>query len=141
MFKDILLAIDLNDVDESSRAIEFVRDYAGHAGATIHVVTVVPDFTMSIVGSYFPKNFEKQALEDATSKLKALTDERFGEGLKVQHIITHGTVYQEIVAAAEKTGADLIVVCSGARDLKDYLLGTNAARVVRHATASVMVIR
>jgi nucleotide-binding universal stress UspA family protein len=37
--------------------------------------------------------------------------------------------------------ADLIVVGSHRPAMKDYLLGTNAARVVRHAHCSVLVVR
>ncbi len=141
MFKDILLAIDLNDIDAASRAIDYVRDTASNCGARVHVVTVVPDFSMSIVGSFFPEGFEGKALEEARTRLKSLSAEWFGGSLKVQNIVAHGTVYQEVMAAAKKTKADLIVVCSGSRDLKDYLLGTNAARIVRHADVSVTVIR
>lgn len=38
-------------------------------------------------------------------------------------------------------GADLIVMASQRPELKDYLLGPNAARVVRHAEQSVLVVR
>ena len=46
-----------------------------------------------------------------------------------------------ILDLAEKIGADLIVMASHRPELKDYLLGPNAARVVRHAECSVMVVR
>ncbi|MFQ5760821.1 MAG: universal stress protein, partial [Acidiferrobacterales bacterium] len=42
---------------------------------------------------------------------------------------------------AEKAGCDLIVMASQRPELKDYLLGPNAARVVRHANCSVLVAR
>jgi nucleotide-binding universal stress UspA family protein len=37
--------------------------------------------------------------------------------------------------------ADLIVLAAHRPELKDYLLGPNASRVVRHAKCSVYVIR
>ena len=40
-----------------------------------------------------------------------------------------------------KAEADLIVVGSHRPAMRDYLLGTNAARVVRHAHCSVLVAR
>ena len=56
--------------------------------------------------------------------------------------VTHGpTIYTEILAFAEEVGGDLIVVGSHRPAMKDYLLGTNAARVVRHARCSVLVAR
>jgi len=45
------------------------------------------------------------------------------------------------LAVAEEAVADLIVVGSHRPAMKDYLLGTNAARVVRHARCSVLVAR
>ena len=43
--------------------------------------------------------------------------------------------------AADKLKCDLIVMASHRPELKDYLLGPNAARVVRHARQSVFVVR
>jgi nucleotide-binding universal stress UspA family protein len=59
----------------------------------------------------------------------------------VQHIVGHGTIYREILVRAERTKCDLIVMASHRPELQDYLLGPNAARVVRHAKCSVMVVR
>jgi nucleotide-binding universal stress UspA family protein len=47
----------------------------------------------------------------------------------------------EILGIAEEAGADLIVVGSHRPAMGDYLLGTNASRVVRHAGCSVLVAR
>jgi nucleotide-binding universal stress UspA family protein len=50
-------------------------------------------------------------------------------------------VYEEILATARDLKADLIVMASHRPELKDYLLGPNAARVVRHSDVSVLVVR
>ena len=42
---------------------------------------------------------------------------------------------------SEAIKADLIVMGSHRPELRDYLLGPNAARVVRHAPCSVVVVR
>ncbi len=49
--------------------------------------------------------------------------------------------YREIMAFADETGCDLIVMTSHRPELSDYLLSPNAARVVRHARQSVLVVR
>ena len=46
-----------------------------------------------------------------------------------------------ILDTAKRIGANLIVVQSHRPELTDYLLGPNAAHVVRHADCSVMVVR
>ena len=46
-----------------------------------------------------------------------------------------------IVEEAKARNCDLIVMASHNPVLKDYLLGPNSARVVRHADCSVLVVR
>ena len=38
-------------------------------------------------------------------------------------------------------GAELILIGAHSPELKDYLLGSNAARIVRHSPKSVLVLR
>jgi len=59
----------------------------------------------------------------------------------VQHVIAHGNIYEEIIRTANKLKVDLIVMGSHRPALEDYLLGPNAARVMRHAAQSVLVVR
>jgi nucleotide-binding universal stress UspA family protein len=51
------------------------------------------------------------------------------------------STYADILGITEEAGADLVVVGSHRPAMKDYLLGTNASRVVRHARCSVLVAR
>jgi hypothetical protein len=53
----------------------------------------------------------------------------------------HGTVYHEVLKAADKLGVDVIVLSAHRPAFKDYFLGSNAARIVRHAKQSVYVVR
>ena len=63
------------------------------------------------------------------------------ENAKVRHIVAVGSVYEEVMKAASLGGADLIVIGAHRPDFKDYLLGPNASRVVRHSDCSVFVVR
>lgn len=141
MYQHILLPLDLNHLDESKQAIAFVTALAKSYGAKITAMTSVPDFGMSIVGSYFPKDFEKQACVEAEAQLEQAVAGAFDQDLTVARIVGHGKAYKEINRIAEEQSCDLIVVTSGHRHVDDYLLGSNAARVVRHARTSVHVIR
>lgn len=141
MYKEILLAVDLGHPDTQDRAVSTALEYCRAFGAHLHIITVVPDFGMSIVGSFFPAGYEQKALEQARDTLHAFTADRLPADLKAQHIIGHGTIYQEILRSAEAVGADLIIMASHRPGLEDYLLGPNAARVVRHASTSVLVVR
>ena len=61
--------------------------------------------------------------------------------VKVQHIVANGTIYDEILRVAREIKADLILLASHRPELKDYLIGPTAARVVRHFEGSVLVVR
>jgi len=140
MYEDILLAVDLGDENSWRKALPTASELCRACGATLHVVTVVPDFGMTIVAEFFPSGFEKKALSQANERLRAFLAKN-APGVKAQCIVGHGTVYEEILRAAEKTKCDLIVIAAHRPALKDYLLGPNAARVVRHAQCSVLVVR
>ena len=56
------------------------------------------------------------------------------------HVVT-GTVYDQIIKTANSLNADCIIVGAHSPSLKDYLMGPNAARVARHASQSVFVVR
>lgn len=140
LFKHILACIDLGDVPTSAQVIAAAMETVG-ADDTLHVFTAVPDFGRSIVGSFFPGDYEKTAIQKARDALHGFIDTYVPKGTRVQAVIGHGNIYEEILVAADKVKADLIVIGSHRPELKDYLLGPNAARVVRHAQVSVLVVR
>ena len=141
MYTDILLAVDLTDESSWKKALPTAVGYCQAFDATLHMLSVVPDFGMTVVGQYFPKDFEKQAVEAAHKELLALSEREVPPGVAVEHVVAYGSIYEEILAAARAVECDLIVIASQRPKLKDYLLGPNAARVVRHADCSVLVVR
>jgi nucleotide-binding universal stress UspA family protein len=140
MFNRILVPVDVEQPSSWERALPVGLQLAKDYDAELHVVTVVPAFGMSVVGSYFPADFEKKAITSAKRRLEDIINAAVpGEDIKMH--VAHGTIYEELLAAAETLGVDLIVMSSHRPELKDYLIGPNAARVVRHATQSVFVVR
>lgn len=140
MYKNILLPVDLDNHNEISKTIETAKSLAKLYGAQLYVMTVLPDFGMSIVGSYFKDGYEHDHKELTKDHLRKYIDDNFAN-IDVKMIVGTGTIYREIIAAAKKLDIDLIIMASGHEDIEDYLLGSNAARVVRHSEQSVMVIR
>jgi nucleotide-binding universal stress UspA family protein len=141
MYSDILLAVDLSEAKPQTKAVNTAVALARNFSAKLHVMTVVPDFGMSMVGSFFPEGYEQKAIKEADNALHEFVASHIPAGTDVQHIVGHGTIYREILHYADRTGCDLIVMASHRPELSDYLLGPNAARVVRHAKQSVMVVR
>ncbi len=141
MYKSILLPIDLGDKSSWAKAIPVAVDLAKQHSAKIHLLVVVPDYGMSVVGSFFPKDFEEKALSSSEAELKALSSENIPNDIPTQIHVERGAIYKEIMMTADKQGCDLIVIASHRPEMSDYLLGPNAARVVRHASQSVFVVR
>lgn len=141
MFKKILAPIDLDHTSVNEVLLSSAEEMAKLYNAELHVITVIPNYSMSIVGSFFPKEHEKQALEAAKAALKEALSNRTAPAGGLKGHVAHGTIYDEITKAADKLDCDLIIMASNRPELKDYLLGPNAARVVRHARQSVFVVR
>jgi len=141
MFNSILLPIDLSSETSWTKAAPLAVKMAREDGIPLHVVTVVPDFGTAWVGSFFNEGFEGQVLHKVGEALSHWVDEHIPPEVEVHPHILHGRVYDEIINAANRLGVDAIVISSHRPELSDYLLGPNAARVVRHAKQSVFVVR
>lgn len=141
MASDILLTVDLGDPDSIQRVLPVAEEMAMKPGVTLHVLAVVPDYSMPIVGSFFPEGFQEKARQAAKEALSEALDEHANAPSKIKGHVAQGSIYLEIMKAADKLNCSLIIMEAHRPALKDYLLGPNAARVVRHASQSVYVIR
>ncbi len=141
MYDNILLTVDLSDDSSQAKALPTAVELARSFGAKLHMVTVVPDMGTPMVSSFFPEGFEQQMADKTVAQLQALAKEKIPAELAGDLHVGSGTIYKEILRIAEGEGVDLIVMASHRPELGDYLLGPNAARVMRHANCSVMVVR
>lgn len=141
MYKNILVAVDLNDETSCRKPLLSAVELARTFGARLHVLTVVREVEAILQAKTAAFGYEMIAA-DLENRLAALLRRVGGSELGPTILVTHGvSIYDEILGAAEEAGADLVVVGSHRPAMKDYLLGTNAARVVRHARCSVLVAR
>lgn len=141
MPKKILVPIDLSHAESQRKSVQAAAEIAQSSGSRLYVVTVVPGFGLPIVASHFPEDFEEKALENAKQALDDFVGQSFPRDLEVRQVVAHGTVFEEILRCAKELGVDLIVMASHRPEMQDYLLGTNASTVVRHAACSVLVVR
>lgn len=143
MTRSVLCAVDISNGEIDVPVLKKAVKLADLENAQLDVVTVLPDFGESWVSGFFQSGFHEKALEEAQQKLAEMCVATLGKDRneKVRHVVATGTAYQEILKTAEGAGSDLIVIGAHKPDFKDYLLGPNAARVVRHSTVSVYVVR
>jgi nucleotide-binding universal stress UspA family protein len=145
----ILVPVDLDHESSWRRALPAAVDQARLMGGKVYLLNVVPHITAGLDWRYAIRGETGGTLEYNVKDLQKAAKKRLGElmtqyvppELQGQVLAPHGTIYDEIVKAAERLGADLIVMASHRPSLKDYLLGPNAARVARHARSSVHIVR
>ena len=141
MSKHILCAVDLTHADDARKLVSEAGRLAELEGAQLSLVTALPDYGTSFVGSFFKEGTLKEAGEAALAALHALAQEVLPDFGPVQCIVEIGTAYEKILEAAKLCQADLIVVGAHKPDLAERLLGPNAARIARYAEVSVLVCR
>ena len=61
--------------------------------------------------------------------------------MDVDYYIGRGAVYDEVIKYSENENADLIIISAVRPQLRDYMLGPNASKIVRPSSISVMVVR
>lgn len=140
MLKNILVPIDLVQERSWRRALTFGVDQARHYGAQLHVVSV-GDINLDMTTGLLPDDFKSKYRDQIEKRLAAVVRENVPDDIPVRRIVREGRVYREILEAAKQIGADLIIMASNRPAVRDYLLGSNAARVVRHANCSVWIVR
>jgi nucleotide-binding universal stress UspA family protein len=141
MYKNILVALDLNDETSCRKPLLSAAELARTFGARLHVLTVVREVEAILQAKTAPLAYELIAT-DLENRLAALIRRVNASDLQPNLLVPHGAaIYGEILRVAEEAAADLVVVGSHRPAMKDYLLGTNAARIVRHARCSVLVAR
>ncbi|MBZ9559848.1 MULTISPECIES: universal stress protein [unclassified Modicisalibacter] len=142
MYQKIVLPVDMNEPASWERALPTALALCRTFGASLHVVTVLPDYHMPLVGSFFPKDFSDKARRALSEAQHRFVAEHVPDDVSTQCIVAEGSPYEGIVESARSIGADLIVMAShNRRKLADLLIGPNAEHVVHHAGISVMVVR
>ena len=136
MYKSILLPIDLSEMQRGKMMIDVAQKLATK-DTKIRLLNVVVDIP-AFVAAEVPNDVIKTAMKTAKESLEALVR---AAGLKADSEVRSGTPGPTILASADECGADLIIVGSHKPGLQDYFLGSTAARVVRHAQCSVLVMR
>ena len=149
MPKKILVPIDLSQPDTIRPVLAAGIEQARASDGDLTVMTVVPDIVAGLDWRYAirgetggSQEFDMRAIvQEALGKLNEVVAEHVPEGMTVETVVRHGSVYQQVLEVAEAIGADQIVVGALRPQVADYLLGPNTASIVRHAKCSVTVVR
>ncbi len=136
MYAKILVPVDLSNADKAERMVRKAEALLDQVGQIVlmNVVEDLPNYLAIDV----PMDIIENAVRDAKSQLAVLKE----KSARISSTeIRSGAPAREILAVAEETGADLIIIASHTPDFTNYFIGATADRVVRHAKCSVLVDR
>ena len=136
MYKTILVPVDLGHEERVKPMIEAATLLGGGTARIIltHVIEEVPAY----VAAQLPKDVLENSREKVEESLKGIA-ERVGVAVEID--VHSGHAANTILDIAEEKGVDCIVIASHKPGWEDFLIGSTAARVVRHAKCAVHVLR
>jgi nucleotide-binding universal stress UspA family protein len=142
MFNTVLLTVDLGAEASWKTALPQAVELVRASGGTLHIMSVVPDMGLPLVEGFFPEDFEKKAIAKASEALDHLVQAEVPDGIAIKQHLAFGKIHNKVLEAIDETGCDLVVMGSHDPDpLRDFLVGSNADRVVRRSPVSVLVVR
>ncbi len=135
MFDHILLPIALDHNPEKGSAMQIAQSLVSETGkiTILSVVEVIPTY----VDAYLPVEARAEKIDET----KNLVEEFAAIYPKCKAEVVYGHAANSILSFAEEHDVDCIVIASHKPGVADFLIGSTAARVVRHAQCHVHVVR
>jgi len=138
MYSRILVTLDHSRSDAAILA--HVRPLARHCGASVVLIHVADGWAARNVNALDLR--ESEEIKSDRAYIEHCRAELEADGIAAEAVLASGNPSEEIVAAAEREGADLIAMAThGHRLLNDLIRGT-VANEVRHRTlVPVLLVR
>jgi nucleotide-binding universal stress UspA family protein len=138
-YGDVLVPTDGSD--HAMAALELGAEIANHHDATLQVLTIIDEPTLSVVLESTPTR--DQLEEHAREVLEEAETIATNAGVRdVVTMVEFGSIPREIQAVAEAEGINLIVMGThGRTGLNQHLLGSITERVLRTAPTPVLTTR
>jgi len=135
MYSHVLVPVSFDAERNSAGALEIARLLTGDGGhiSLLHVIEQVPAYATS----YLPAGYQNEARKSIEASLAKMAG---GLPDASTHVVA-GHSGRTILDWAETHEPDCIVIASHRPGMQDLLLGSTAAKVVRHAACAVHVIR
>lgn len=141
MFKNIIIPVDLADKQSLKAILPSVLNFVNAFNSKIHLIHIMPDFGMKMVEDYLPKHWMSEQKTRYNKLFEEIVEKYVPSGVDITCHIGRGAIYDEVIKYSEAINADLIMISAVRPQLRDYMLGPNASKIVRHSSISVLVIR
>lgn len=135
MYHNILVPISFDDERDVSGPLKLAGLLsAPDATVTLlHVIEHIPTYAVS----YMPQNYLHEARVAIQRRLEEIADTI----PNAKAVLIEGHSGRSILDWADAHSSDLIIIASHRPGMSDLLLGSTAAKVVRHAACAVHVVR
>ena len=135
MYSNILVPVSFDSERDSQGALDIAQTLRSEGGkiTCLHVMELLPRYATE----YLPADHLQAARADIQESLQKMV-----EGIPdASALVIDGHSSRTILDHAGNNNTDLIIIASHQPGMQDYLLGSTAAKVVRHAKCAVHVLR
>lgn len=140
MFKKILVPVDIDYPETAAAVYQEAAAIAKQSGAEIRLVSVMPGFGMPIVSSHISTDVRKELTDRFKESLEKFIKDNCTES--VSYTVRTGANWEEIIKAADKWEADLIVVFHNrGHEINEAFSRSCSQRVADKANCSVLWLR
>jgi len=140
MFKKILVPVDIDYPETATAVYNRAAEIAKPSGAEVQLISVMPGFGMPIVATYISDEVRKEVTDRFEASLKKFINDHCVE--PVSYTVRTGKNWEEIIKAADKWEADLIVVFHNRnREINEAFSKSCSQRVADNANCSVLWLR
>lgn len=135
MYHNILVPISFDPDRDVSGPLKLARLLLAPGGkiTLLHVIELIPAYAVS----YVPPEY----ISDARKALRVEIEQLAADLPNAEGVVIEGHSARSILDWAEENRPDLIIIASHRPGMQDLLLGSTAAKVVRHAGCAVHVVR
>jgi len=156
MIPNIKSILYVSDIEDGSRpafrmAVSLAKQY--DASVTfLHVIVPMPDSVKVALQNTLSVETYAKMQSDGVSKLKEIIGERIDAfcsselgnlewAPKFETLIAQGAIHHEIIEAAARQGADMIVMGTRTHSAtKQFFMGSTANKVMRYSDVPVLVV-
>ncbi len=135
MYTNILVPVSFEADRNAQGAMEIAKALRAQGGkiTCLHVMEVLPKYATE----FLPSDHLEKARADIVDSLGSL----IADIPDATTLVVDGHSARTILEHASDNANDLIIIASHQPGMQDYLLGSTAAKVVRHAKCAVHVLR
>ena len=135
MYNTIIVPTDFSNEESTIQSLQKAEKLSDNGRIILlHVLDSIPAYALVEI----PVDMMPDLVPQTRDALKELV---FLSKVKAEIEVRNGSSYRQIIEATKEHKADLILINSHRPGLQDYLLGSTAGKVVRHAPCSVLVER